>query len=134
MFFLHHYYIQFIKQNIDIWNNNKILLSLKINPFKMYKSLEGWYTIILYLVCIKCVYLHVCIWKYLYVCIYACMYVCMYVCTHLCTLSGTNIWLYTDLAAPREWSVPILVPIILNLPFREKWKIVHPKIIVFWCQ
>ena len=60
----------------------------------------------------------------MYVCMYRCMYVCMYVCmdvcSHLRTLSGTNIWLYTDLAAPRELSVPILVPIILNLSICEK--------------
>ena len=44
----------------------------------------------------------------------------MYVCSHLCTLSGTNKWLYTDLAAPRELSVSILVPIMLNLSICEK--------------
>ena len=46
---------------------------------------------------------------------------CMCMCSHLCTLSGTNIWLYTDLAAPRELSVPILVPINLNLSICEKY-------------
>ena len=40
--------------------------------------------------------------------------------SHLCTLSGTNIWLCADLAAPREVSVPILVSIILNLSICEK--------------
>ena len=54
------------------------------------------------------------------VCVYVCVCVCVCVCSHLCTLSGTSIWLYTDLAAPRELSVPILVPIILNLSICEK--------------
>ena len=52
------------------------------------------------------------------VCVFVCVCVC--VCSHLCTLSVINIWLYTDLVAPRELSAPILVPIILNLSICEK--------------
>ena len=48
------------------------------------------------------------------------MYVCVYVCMYVCSFTGTNLWLYTDLAVPRELSVPILVQIILILSICEK--------------
>ena len=112
--------VEFLRLALSCWHDVVVCMLLNVESF--------WMLLVIVLIYYKSyafrheskVNLALFQWNCVCVCVCVCVCMCMCVCSHLCTRSGTNIWLYTNLSAPRDLSVPILVPIILNLSICEK--------------